>query len=124
MSLLLRQGQIDRMRLTVNRALPDELVIHRRARESDGGGGFRTAYLPDPDSIACRVSNPLGGETDVRQVSGTRLADEDMYTASIAAEVSISKLDRIEWEGRTFEVNEVLQRGNWELTRRVRIKEV
>jgi hypothetical protein len=124
---LLSQGQVDRMRATAEQAFPDEVkILPLDARTDDGGGGYSETWA-DPDDVdatPARVGLPLGGETDERSVSRVRLADELLYTVWVAADTPVSQLDRCQWEDRMFEVVSVLERGNWEITRRFRIKEL
>lgn len=122
--------QIARMRDAVDTTLADVITILREERVYDGGGGYRTEYLVHQEDVPASVGLPLGGETDERAASVVRLADEDLYTIRLPAKVDIKKTDRLVWhdletgEERTFEVNAVLKRGTYELTGRVRVKEL
>jgi hypothetical protein len=119
---VLTDQQIARMRATVDRTFPDEIVVKRLSKEYVDGG-----YAEDWNAVAtipARIGLPLGGETDERATSKVRLADEHLYTVWMQAETDVRITDRIEWEGREFEVIVVLERGNWELTRRIRMKEL
>jgi len=118
----LSQHRIDRMRSAVNTTLPDEIEILQFERVYVDGG-YQEDWSP-ARTIPARVGLPLGGETDERAASRVRLADEDLYTIWIEAKEDVSKLDRIRWEGRTFEINLVLERGKYELTRRIRVREL
>ena len=120
---MLTAQQIERMRATVDDSLPDTITIQRLVTEDDGGGGLRESWV-DQATIPARVGLPLGGETDERNVSRIRLADELLYTVWMTAGTDIRQTDRVLWDGREFEVVAVLERGNWELTRRARIKEL
>jgi len=110
------------MRSAVNTTLPDEIEILQFERVYVDGG-YQEDWSP-ARTIPARVGLPLGGETDERAASRVRLADEDLYTIWIEAKEDVSKLDRIRWEGRTFEINLVLERGKYELTRRIRVREL
>jgi hypothetical protein len=120
---VLRPQQLERMQQTADSALPDQITIFRLQRTYDGGGGWKEVWT-EHSTLPALVGLPLGGETDERSVSDVRLADEDLQTAWIPAEADVRKTDQVEWEGRRFEVYAVLQRGNWEIRRRIRIKEL
>jgi len=126
----LTASQIERMRGAVNTTLQDTVTILREERVYDGGGGYRTEYLVWEEDVPASVGLPLGGETDERAASTVRLADEDLHTIRLPAKTDINKTDRIVWADpevnmeRTFEVNAVLRRGSYELTGRVRVKEL
>jgi hypothetical protein len=126
----LTQSQIDRMREAVNTTLQDTITILREQRLSNQSGGYTTDYLVWEEDVPASVGLPLGGETDERAASTIRLADEDLHTIRLPAKTDIIKTDRIVWADsetnmeRTFEVQAVLRRGSYELTGRVRVKEL
>ena len=121
----LSSSQIEAMRATVETTFPDAITLYRVEKEYDGGGGYREVWNPVAGMpMPARVGLPLGGETDERAASRVRLADEDLYTVWIAAETVVLKTDQVVWEDRGFEVVAVLERGNYELSRRFRMKEL
>jgi len=126
----LTQGQIARMRTTVETTLQDTVTILREERTYDGGGGYDTEYLVWEEDVPASIGIPLGGETDERAASVVRLADEDLYTIRMPAKVDVKKTDRLIWNDteaqseRTFEVYAVLREGAYELTGRIRVKEL
>jgi hypothetical protein len=130
MAAALTDWQIQRMRAAVDTTLQDTITILREERISDGGGGYETDYLVWEEDVPASVGLPLGGETDERAASTIRLADEDLHTIRLPAKTDIIKTDRIVWADpevnmeRVFEVNAVLRRGSYELTGRVRVKEL
>jgi hypothetical protein len=126
----LTTDQILRMREAVDTTLADTITIMRESRTYDGGGGYNTEYLVYEEDVPASVGLPLGGETDTRAASGIRLADEDLYTIRLPAKTDVIKTDRIIWadaevnQERTFEVTDVPRRGAYELTGRIRVKEM
>ncbi len=123
---MLTASQIARMRATMNRALPDIAIIQRRTGASDGAGGVTYTWAPHA-TVACRVSPIAGGEmllSDRNSSSGDRAVDETTHVVTVAAETDITEADRVIVSGMTYEVTTVRARGEWELSRRVDVKEV
>lgn len=120
---MLTPWEVEQIRKEHDRTLPDEVTILRRTLEHDGGGGRRETWA-EVATVPARVGTPLGGESDLRANTSARLSDEDLHTVWLKAKTDIREEDRVVWQGRNFEVYVVIQRGNWELYRRVRIKEL
>jgi len=116
---MLTPGELAAMRGTAEDALPGTAVISGGTFASDGGGGGSVAYLPF-GTVSCRLAPVGGGETGT---PGDRIADESTHIITLPAATSITEANRVTYDGKTYEVTLVRERGQWELTRRVEVKE-
>lgn len=119
---MLTAAQIASMRSTMNAALPDTATVQRKQTVSDGGGG-QTASWVTVATTACRFS-PVGGGEGGTSTTGGRVAEETTHVVTVPANQDVTETDRLIVNARTFEVTSVRQRGAWELSRRVEVKEV
>ena len=124
----LTPAQIANMRTVTQGALADTVTVLRRERVPDGGGGNTFNWEPIQTAVPARIglaSYGGGGETDVRAASRSRLVDEEAHVIYLPAETDVEETDRLldEANGSLYEVQDVLKRGAWELTRRCRCVE-
>jgi hypothetical protein len=122
---LLTASEIAGMRAAHDDTLPDLCTIFRRTRMPDGIGGYTYTWNPLYEHVACRVGFPGGGESDTREQSRIRLVDEETQMIWLPAKTDVIEEDRIlvEGGGLLYDVNAVLIRGEWEISRRVRVSE-
>lgn len=123
---LLSAGQVDAMRRVAVQALPDLATIQRRTRTSDGGGGS-TEQWADVATVAARITPVGGGE--VGTVSGTstiggRVIATTTHIVTLPAGTDVLAADQLVVDGTTYEVTLVRKHGEWEITRRVEVREV
>lgn len=106
--------------------LPDVAVIERVSETSDGGGGFSESWSPVGEH-ACRfdpygksTTKGSGGESGS---AGERLDDRTLNVVTFPAGTDVRLKDRLLIGSKTFEVTVVRSHGNWELMKRVDVKE-
>lgn len=116
---MLTPGEIAAMRGVAEQALPGTAVISGGTFASDGGGGGSVAYLPS-GTVSARLAPLGGGETGT---PGDRIADESTHIITLPATTSITEASRVTFDGKSYEVTLVRERGTWELTRRIEVKE-
>lgn len=122
--MTLTTAEIEGMRRTTEEALPDTCTIFRRLRMPDGIGGYTYTWQSHLEDVPCRVGFPGGGESDVREASRVRLVDEETQMIWLPAKTDVEEQDRVLiTDGKLFDVNAVLSRGNWELSLRLRVAE-
>jgi hypothetical protein len=114
-SILLSTSQIAAMRATLERSLPGTAVITSRAWQSDGGGGGTAGYAPS-GTAACRVSP--AGQQPIETEIAAQVAGRALYMVTLPANTVITSDNRIEADGREFEVIKPLSR-DWEISLRV-----
>lgn len=117
---MLSASQLAGMRATTERALPETCVIERKTTVSDGGGGTTDTWGDHATSVPCRIAPVAGGETGM---AGDRILDETTHVVTLPSGQDITEADRIVLDSRTYEVTQVRDRGAWELSRRVEVKE-
>lgn len=118
---MLTSAQIAGMRATAERALPETCVVQRKTAVSDGGGGTTESWASHVTDVPCRIAPLGGGETGT---AGSRVIDETTHVVTLPAGEDITEADRVVVDARTYEVTVVRDRGEWELSRRVEVKEV
>lgn len=116
---LLHPSAVVSMRATMNRALPGSATIERAAVENVGGEEVRT--WGELSTVACRLTFIGGGEG--KEV-GARIAEETTHLVTVPAGTDIEEADRVVIDSTTYEVTLVRKRGEWELSRRVEVKEM
>jgi hypothetical protein len=109
--------------------LPDEATILRAVEESDGGGGRTAKEWRARETVPCRL-DPYGGATSTRGAggestahAGERIESRISHLVTLPAETDVELLDRLEINGGVYEVNVLRQRGAFEFTRMVEVKE-
>jgi hypothetical protein len=107
--------------------LPDLATIERVTETSDGGGGFTEAWAPVAEDIPCRL-DPYGKSTTKggggeSGTAGERIDDRTLNVVTFGAGTDVTLKDRLVINGTTFEVTVVREHGNWELMKRVDVKE-
>ncbi len=117
--MMLSSAEITAMRQQMTDALPDVAVIKRNAPSSDGGDRIEN-FSNLATGVSCRLMPLAGGETGE---SGDRAVDETTHVITFSAKQDITEADQVEVGGTIFEVTHVAQRGEWELSRRVEVKE-
>lgn len=120
------QGQRLRARHRFARMLPDRATIQRSTDAPDGGGGLTQTWAPLAADVPCRLAPVGGGEDSARGGSGggDRISDSATAIVTFRAGQDVTEADRIVIAGQTFDVQLVRRRGEYELTRRVEVKEV
>ncbi len=113
-----------RKRFAAPNMLPDRATIQRPGVVADGGGGQTTTYPVLATLVPCRLAPVGAGEDSERASRGDRIADESTAVVTFAAGQDITEADRIVIAGQTFDVQLVRRRGNFEITRRVEVKEL
>ncbi len=116
---MLTPGELASMRDVAESAQPGTAVISGGTFASDGGGGGSVAYLPS-GTVSCRLAPVGGGEMGT---PGDRIADESTHVLTMPASTSITEADRVTYNGKTYEVTLVRERGQWALSTRVEVKE-
>lgn len=117
---MLTAAQLDAMRATTDAALPSEATISRRTAVPDVGGGT-TYEWQDVAAVACRIAPQGGGEGST---FGGGVVDETTHVVTLPAGADVTEADRLVVDGQAFEVTLVRKRGEWELARRVEVREV
>lgn len=118
-------GQLLRARKRFAEELPDRATIQRNTSTPDGGGGFTQSWATLAADVPCRLAPVGGGEDSARGSSGgDRISDEATSIITFAAGQDVTEADRIIVAGQTFDVQLVRRRGEYEITRRVEVKEV
>lgn len=107
---------------------PDTARILGPVTESDGEGGDSEEWAPVGETV-CRI-DPYGGPTSSRGAggegkghAGERIDSRTSHIVSMPANTPIDLEQRLEIDGTTYEINVLRRFGDWELTRRVEVKE-
>lgn len=108
--------------------LPDTATILGPATEPDGEGGETEGWAPIA-TTPCRL-DPYGGATSSRGAggegqghAGERIDSRTSHIVTMPANTAVTVENRIEIDGTTYEVNVLRRFGEWELTRRVEVRE-
>lgn len=118
---MLETWELADMRTQLDRTLPGTAVLSSPTETADGRGGWTKAYAAYGTASA-RLSpdQTRSGE----QIVGDRVAEVTRWILTLPAHQTIDESDRVEFNGRTFEVSEVQDRVPWEISTRVRLVEV
>lgn len=117
---LLTTGQITAMRHIANLALPDTCTVSRKTTVSDGGGGQTATWADLATGVACRIAPVGGGETGEQ---GNRIEQATTHVITLPASQDITEADRVTITGVVYDVTLVRERGAWEISRRVEVRE-
>lgn len=117
---MITTAERDAMRVTAEKALPQTATIQRDSGGSDSGGGFSEDFDDLTPDVPCRVAPAGGGEGGV---NGGRVADETTHIVTLPAATDVTEADRLIVDDNTYDVTLVRERGEWEITRRVEVKE-
>jgi hypothetical protein len=117
---MLTDAELVGMRATMSEALPDTCTIQRKTIASDGGGGTSATWATHVADVACRLSPVAGGETGT---AGGRIADEATAVVTVSAGIDVVEGDRLVIDGQTFDIHLVRERGAWELSTRLEVRE-
>lgn len=108
--------------------LPDTGTILALSGASDGEGGETEEWSPIA-TTPCRL-DPYGGPTSSRGAggegqghAGERIDSRTSHIVTMPANTAVSVENRIEINETTYEVNVLRRFGDWELTRRVEVRE-
>ncbi len=112
-----------RKRFAAPNMLPDRATIQRPIVVADGGGGSDTSYPTLATEVPCRLAPVDGGEDD-RAGGGQRIDATATAIVTFAAGQDVTESDRVVIDGQTFDVQLVRRRGNFEITRRVEVREI
>lgn len=116
--MTLTASEIAGMRSVATSALPDTATIERVTTTNVGGEESETwTTLP---TVACRIAPVGGGETGE---TGGRIAVETTSIVTLPAATDIEESDRIVIASRVYQITRVDKRGEWEISRRVQVKE-
>lgn len=120
---LLSDSDIASMRAQAAEALPSTGTIKRRVETSDGQGGREESFKDRAKDIPCRL-DPVRQQGAGEQARGGRISADSDYLVTFEAETEVNPNDVIVINGRTFEVDRVRDREEWEITLRVEASEI
>ncbi len=120
---MLTDDELDSMRGTVVDALPVTGIIRRRTATADGLGGATATYTAIASHVPMRLA-PLDGAAFAEGELAGRATNEKRWMLTLAADVDVRTTDRLELDGRVFEVDSIAARRSWELSTRVVVDEV
>ncbi len=121
---MLTERELNEMRATARSVLPSQAVILSPTRASDGQGGYTLTFLPVGTAIARLASDTNRGSNNGETTVGDRLAEVTSWILTLPHDQQVDAKDRVTYEGRTFEVAEVLSWRPWEISKRARCIEV
>lgn len=117
---LLSQSELDRMRKVAESAFDKTCKIVRLVRSSDGMGGTSETWNDAYTNVPCAIA-PRGGAAEDDEDSVIRGRSSLVLTLPSSQDITTS--DRVEIEGRTFEVLDAHFR-TYQVTKRVELAEV
>lgn len=120
---MLTAAQVASIRGTVEESLPQTCTIQRKTTASDSGGGSSESWASLTANVPCRVAPTGGGEQASSSNRSDQIADDTTHVVTLPAQQDISEADRLVIGGDTFNVLLVRKRGDWELSRRVEVRE-
>ena len=120
---LLSDSDIASMRAQTAEALPSTGTIKRRVETSDGQGGREESFKDRAKDIPCRL-DPVRQKGEAEKPRGGRISAIADYLITFEAETEVNPNDIVLINGRTFEVERVRDREEWELTLRVEANEI
>lgn len=118
---MLTAAELAGMRSTAQDSLAGTAVIKTQTRSSDGGGGGTLAWTASGTADARLMARtpPENAEPTV----GNRENPDSDWIVTLPAQTAVETTDRIEIQGKTFEVASVPDR-TWEITKRILCREV
>jgi hypothetical protein len=110
------------MRVELEQTLPGTAIISPRTLLLDGQGGETWSYAAG-GTFPARLS-PESSLRQAEAVAAGRVAEMSSWMLTLPAGTLITETDQVLYDGVTYEVNEVMTRVPWELSRRCRLTEL
>lgn len=110
----LSADELASLRATLNTSLSDSGTIYRYGT-ANSGYGQNVGTVSPIGTAACRVAQQ--GSPFEQEIAG-RLGSDTLWTITFPAGTDVDRKDKVQTEGRTFEVQGVNARSN-EISRRV-----
>lgn len=119
--LALTTGELTQMRTTIRTILPGSAIVHTATEAGDGSGGVIQTFAAAGTYAARLMPEALRGDELNR---GAAMREVSPWILTLPRATTIDEKDQVVYSGVTYEVIEVLDRHEWELSRRVRLMEV
>lgn len=116
---MLDTAELAMIRDEAERWLPSGARRHARTPIADGAGGFGSGYVAET-AQPCRLAPIAGGEGADQ---GGAVSDRTTHIVTLAHDAVIEEPDRLEIDGRMYEVTYVRKRPGLEAVRRVEVRE-
>jgi hypothetical protein len=117
---MLDTAELSMIRDEAERWLPSTARRHVSTPVSDGAGGFGSGYVPAASTVPCRLAPIAGGEGPDQ---GNAVSDRTTHIVTLAHDTTIEEPDRLDIDGRMYEVTYVRKRPGLEAVRRVELRE-
>ena len=117
---MLTNGELKQIRDVIETLLPDTCDILSATKASDGQGGYTTTWAASSESVKCRLDIKTGQEQDA---SG-RLRPYQKATLSLPYDVTITTLDRVSCNSKTYNVTAVNNQQSWQGVTRCELEQV
>ncbi len=105
---MLTERELEQMRTQQDKALPETVYIQRLTRVMNDTGGWSETWATVA-TVKGRIG-PSGKEAEEREIAG-RLGVTQAYTATRPAGTERDESDRLQIDGRQFEVKGVIRRS-------------
>lgn len=116
---MLSAEELASMRDDIETALPDTAILSGGTVIADGAGGGTVDFAAF-GTVSARIA-PIGGGEGPEIAD--RLADESTHMLTLPFDTDLSEADRVTVASTVYEVTLVRERGAWEISRRVEVKE-
>jgi len=100
--------------------LPDTCSIITATRTPDGMGSESSVWAVSAASVPCRMA-PSGLASNTELERAARVTAVERWTLTVAWDQDLTKLDRIEYDGKTYEVEDIAADRSWQLVKRAQL---
>jgi len=117
---VLTAAQLADMRAMASEALPDTCSILTPTRTPDGMGSESSSWAVSASAVPCRMA-PSGLGSNVELERAARVTAVERWTLTLAWDQELTKLDRISYDGKTFEVEDIAADMSYQIHKRAQL---